>query len=65
MDKNIKCADCVFAKLDKSASGKSWTAYECGNPDSEYYKALLNVTPNGDKHSRISWHGCPEGRVRS
>jgi hypothetical protein len=37
---------------------------ECGNPDSEYHKALLNVTPSGDKQQRITWSGCPCGERR-
>ena len=35
-----------------------WTAYECGCPQSDYFKSLLNVTPNGDKQTTITWSGC-------
>jgi hypothetical protein len=42
-----------------------WKAVECGNPESEYYKALLNVTPNGDKQLRVTWSGCPCGERRN
>jgi hypothetical protein len=42
--KHIKCISCRFATVDKKASDSGWTAYECSNPKSEYYKALLNVT---------------------
>jgi hypothetical protein len=38
-----------------------WAAFECGNSDSEFYKALLNVTPGGDMQDRITWQGCPCG----
>ena len=61
----IKCISCRFARVDKAASEKNWTAYECGNPESEYYKALLNVTPDGDQNSRISWSGCACGERKN
>ena len=38
-----------------------WAAYECGNPDSEYYRALLNITKAGDKLDGITWTGCAWG----
>ena len=59
--KHIKCISCRFATADKKASDSGWTAYECSNPKSEYYKALLNVTPDGDKRIRITWSGCARG----
>lgn len=61
----IKCISCRFAKVDKAASEKNWTAYECGNSESEYYRALLNVTLNGDKNTRISWSGCACGERKN
>ena len=64
MDKQIKCISCRFARPDPSASDKNWTAYECGNPASEFYKALLNVTPHGAQLQRISWGGCEYGERR-
>lgn len=64
MANKIRCSQCRFARMDKKASVKTWTAYECGNPNSEYYKALLNVTPNGDKQYRITWNGCEGGRAK-
>ena len=66
MQKQIKCISCRFAQPDDHASTRSWTAYECGNPASEFHKALLNVTPKGDMLQRISWGGCEhsERRVR-
>lgn len=57
----IKCISCRFAKLDKGASDSKWKAYECSNPKSEYHRALLNVKPDGEKLTRISWSGCPQG----
>lgn len=59
--KHIKCISCRFAQVDEKASDKSWTAYECSNPESDYYKALLNITPAGGKLTRISWSGCVHG----
>jgi hypothetical protein len=41
-----------------------WAAIECGNPDSEYYKALLNVTPGGEMQDRVTWSGCVDGERR-
>ena len=41
-----------------------WTAYECGNPKSEYHKSLLNVEPQGNKLSNIMWSGCRFGERR-
>jgi len=38
-----------------------WAAIECGNPHSEYYRALLNVTPGGQMRDHITWGGCPCG----
>ena len=57
----IMCISCRYAQVDESASEKNWKAYECTNADSEYYKALLNVTPHGNKNRRISWSGCDKG----
>ena len=62
MAKHIRCARCRFARPDRKASDSEWTAYECGNRDSEFYRALLNVTYDGDKRERISWKSCAHGR---
>ena len=58
---HIRCSRCRHVREDPEASERDWTAYECGNPASEYYKALLNVRPNGDKQQRVTWGGCPCG----
>lgn len=42
-----------------------WKAIECGNPVSEYYRGLLNVTSGGDKQTRVTWGGCPLGERRN
>ena len=63
----MECIFCRFATVDELASDKDWTAYQCSNPKSDYYKSLINVSENGDKHKRISWSGCEHGerKVRS
>ena len=115
MAKNIRCADCRYARQDVGASDYTqkrckscddrenceiclgcptrgtceirrnpklpqrcdrrfeklcscqvlkWAAIECGCSCSEYHKALLNVTPGGDRQTRITWNGCPCGERR-
>ena len=61
-DKHIKCIDCKYVRPDKFASTRGWTAYECGNPDSDYYRCLLNITEKGDRLKKIVWGGCEIGR---
>ena len=61
----IKCISCRFAQVDKAASEKGWTAYQCSNPESEYHKALLNITPDGNKRTRITWSGCACGERKN
>ena len=58
-NKSIRCISCRFAKVDEYVSESRWKAYECSNPESKYHKALLNVSADGDKHTRISWSGVP------
>ena len=41
-----------------------WAAIQCTNPESEYHKALLNVSINGDMQDRITWSGCIDGERR-
>lgn len=60
----IKCVSCRYARKDENTSNKNWTAYECGNPDSEYHRCLLNITPSGEKQDRITWNGCGQGERR-
>ncbi len=47
-----------------SRQSLKWEAIQCGCPDSGYYRALLNVTPTGDRQKDVSWHGCPQGERR-
>jgi hypothetical protein len=61
--KHIRCAECRFVRVDKAFCEGSWTAYECGNPKSEFHRSLLNVNINGDKLPKVCWSGCAEGRV--
>ena len=39
----------------------NWAAIQCTNPDSEFHRCLLNITPSGDKQYRVTWGGCPCG----
>ena len=64
MTNRIKCVECRFPYVDKGASDKDWTAYECGNPSSEFYKSLLNINGEGCKLEYISWPGCVHGKRR-
>ena len=60
----IRCISCRFAIVDKKASDRDWTAYQCGNPKSEYHRALIYTSPEGKGHKRISWSGCGHGERR-
>lgn len=60
----VRCKYCRFVKEDSSMNEENWIAYECGNPKSEYYKSLLNIDPNGNKNSFITWSGCSLGERR-
>ena len=62
---HIMCINCKYASVDKSASIGGWTAYECTNSKSEYYRALLNIDINGKMQKRISWKGCRLGMRRN
>ena len=64
MKNHIRCAECRYVRRDEAASDKRWTAYECGCGESEYFKALLNVSPRGEKQDYISWGGCEDGVTR-
>ena len=60
----VRCKYCGFVREDKIMSNRFWTAYECGNFESPYYKSLLNVDPMGNKLHRIAWQGCIYGERR-
>jgi hypothetical protein len=64
--KNQKNKQSCGRRQDTMCSNQTlvWAAIECANPDSEYHKALLNVTPNGDKQNCVTWCGCSEGERR-
>ena len=38
-----------------------WAAIQCVCSDSDYHRALLNVTPHGGMQEEITWHGCKHG----
>jgi len=58
---HIRCSHCRYVRHDPTADQPGWKAMKCGNAGSDYHKALLNVTVNGDTQSRITWGGCPLG----
>ena len=58
---HIRCNRCRFARRDPSADHCGLKAFECGNSDSEYHLALLNIDKNGNLQKRITWRGCPLG----
>ena len=76
--KNIKCADCKYAREDSQAPGNGtitvydrrkrqsrqveWIGVQCVNPDSDYYHALLNISVNGTRLVSVTWGGCEYGR---
>ena len=61
MAKHIRCARCRFVRPDPKASDRDWTAYECGKHESEYFRALVNISEDGRRLNRIVWKGCPCG----
>ena len=66
---NIKCISCKYTRKDltqhEKIKGEDWYGIECSNPDSEFYKSLLNVTPGGTPLKRVSWSGCRYGERRA
>jgi len=50
-------------RLDTICSQQTlkWAAIQCANPESEYHRALLNVTLGGDSQDQVTWVGCPLG----
>jgi len=64
--KNARLPQGCERRLEKVCSRQAlkWAAMECGNKGSEYYKALLNVTRDGDRQTRVTWGGCEDGERR-
>ena len=58
---HVICANCRFILPDIKASERHWTAYQCGNSKSEYYRSLLNISIDGIKLKRVAWPGCEHG----
>jgi len=59
--KECKCGKgCEYRNTDEICPKQivKWTAFECGCPDSDYYKSLLNVSKGGEKLDSITWTGC-------
>lgn len=66
---NIKCEKCRFvqreSKVKNIGYGSDIPAFECGNPESEYYKAIVNMDSEGALKEKIEWPGCECGEKRS
>jgi hypothetical protein len=60
-EKHIRCARCRFVRPDPRADEPKWAAFACGNPQSEYCRALVNVSEDGEKQARVRWEGCAYG----
>jgi hypothetical protein len=57
---------CKFKGTDEICPEQKlkWAAYECGCGESEYFKALLNVSVHGDRLQTVTWSGCEDGEGR-
>jgi hypothetical protein len=64
--KNPKLTQSCARRVDTVCPKQTltWTAYQCTNSDSEYHRALLNVTVHGGMQTEITWCGCAEGERR-
>ena len=60
----VRCACCKYVRPDKKASERKWTAYECGNSRSEFFRCLLNIDVYGQQLRQIEWTGCESGSER-
>lgn len=61
-----KCYFCKHVRYDPTVvegKRKPLMGLECGNKKSEYYRDLLNVTPNGDLKPDLQWSGCAAGEI--
>lgn len=61
---NIRCKLCRFVREDPTMKCDNQSVYECGNPESEYYKSFLNVDTQGNVLKYITWSGCEFGQRR-
>ena len=57
---------CKYRKTDEICPKQTlkWAAIECGCSDSEYYRALLNITLSGEPQDHVTWSGCAFGERR-
>ena len=54
------CRSCRFAVRDETTNEVGWCGIMCSNPESEYYKSLLNTSKDGNKLDKVTWGGCPK-----
>jgi hypothetical protein len=71
MKKHVRCVECRYAVINKKASlyiPKSreikWKAIQCVCSNSEYHRATLTLSANGDMQNYISCGGCRHGVKR-
>ena len=69
--KHVRCAECRYAMFNEKASAYTqkkrelkWAAIQCTCTYSEYHKATLNISLNGDRQDFVSWDGCKNGVKR-
>lgn len=65
--RDCKCGKgCKYRNTDEICPKQTlkWAAIQCVCPDSDYHKALLNVTPSGEPQEHITWSGCECGERR-
>ena len=64
--KNPKIKQSCERRLDTICTQQVliWPAIQCVNLESEYHRALLNVTLRGDMQDQVTWVGCPLGEER-
>lgn len=58
------CASCKYAVEDITTKGSGWVGIECGNSNSEYHRAILNVGRDGSRSNRVTWTGCEHHRLK-
>lgn len=58
------CNYCKYIRRDAMESTSHINAVECGNPGSEFFGALLNISLGGKIEPSIQHTGCTNGKCR-
>ena len=56
------CASCRYCQVVPEPSNVKG-CWGCSNPESKYYKSLLNIDEDGFAHRNVSWPGCKHWRM--